>query len=59
MSQYGDDFKKNKRINIKSLSLEICEKVIAFQKNENLSPVIKTYLEMFKQYIEKIKGASI
>jgi len=57
-STYSDDVKKNKKNNIKKISQEIHDGILNYEKNESLNPIIKTNLQNFKEYINKIKGSN-
>ncbi len=57
-STYSEDVKKNKKNNIKKISQEIHDGIVSYEKNESLNPIIKTNLQNFKEYINKIKGSN-
>jgi hypothetical protein len=57
-SNYSEDSKRNKKNNIRKSSQEIHDKVAAFDKIEFLSPVVRTNLQICKDYIIKIRGAN-
>jgi hypothetical protein len=57
-STYSEEIKKTKKNNIKKISQDIHDGLISYEKNESLNPIIRTNLQIFKEYINKIKGAN-
>jgi len=57
-SSYSEEIKKNKKNNIKKISQDIHDGLISYEKNESLHPITRTNLQIFKEYINKIKGAN-